>query len=145
MKSRTIVMALLAVFTLSIFAFAHGNHDADEIAKLIEKHYVGAQKTRNPELLETFFHDDWTMKSIDKEGKLVITDKKTFLSYFDPKKADPNRKVEVEFISIKVYGNSATALLKLILPNVTFYDSFQLMKFGKDWKVVSKIYHAVRK
>lgn len=144
MKLRAIVLSLLVVFTVSIFAIAHGNHDADKIAKLIEKHYIGAQKTRNPELLDTFFHDAWTMKGM-KDGKLVVTDKKTFLSYFDPKKADPKRKVEFEFISIKVYGETATVLLKLILPNVTYYDSFQIMKFGEDWKVVSKMYSAVRK
>ncbi|MDN5202684.1 nuclear transport factor 2 family protein [Fulvivirgaceae bacterium BMA10] len=55
---------------------------------------------------------------------------------------DGLQKFDHEFLHIDITGETASVKLKLIRNGILiFTDYITLLKFGEDWKIVTKIYH----
>lgn len=141
------LLVLSSVLLLSFFAAFAAVEDSTEkdvIKKAITDYYYGGQKGSNPKLLDQIFHEEWHLYSI-REGKLSITDKKTYLGYFDPSKANPDLNWDFEVYYVDVDGHAASAKVRLENDRVRFIDYFNMLKIDGKWWIVNKISFPTRK
>jgi hypothetical protein len=148
---RTVVFVAL-VFPAGLFAQTPAQapvSESDDVAavkSVIEEAYVkGIHIDQNVEAIRKGFHPAFTMYAY-KDGQVTTTSIDQWITSIEEgKKKNPNRpKVDtkVDFVSVQVSGNAATARLEMYKDGKhVFTDFMSLYKFDDGWKIVAKIYY----
>ena len=120
--------------------------DVAAVKRVIEEAYVkGIHIDQNVEAIRKGFHPSFTMYAL-KDGQVSTTSIEQWIASIEEgKKKNPDRpKVEtkVDFVSVEVSGNAATARLEMYKDGKhTFTDFISLYKLEDGWKIVAKIYY----
>ena len=140
-------MMITAVTLLVVSLTALSNPDEQEkVKEVITMSYVeGIHNLGSLDEVAKGFHPDFEML-INRDGVLTKYPISAWIeSMKKSRAANTNQTAEgtdVNFISIDVTGNAATAKFELIKGGkVIFTDYMFLYKFGEDWKIVSKIFY----
>jgi len=155
MKHLAILTAAIVAATVcAAIAFAQApaqppvaeSDDVAAVKRVIEEAYVkGIHIDQNVEAIRKGFHPAFTMYAY-KDGQVTTTSIEQWISSIEEgKKKNPNRpKVEtkVDFVSVEVSGNAATARLEMYKDGKhVFTDFMSLYKLEDGWKIVAKIYY----
>lgn len=128
---------LLLTVTLAAFTFhCASQSDRAKINKVLIDYIQG---TSNGEIqrIESAFHSDLNLYSVDKNEKLKIWKGSDYIKVFTPgEKTSRIGKV----LSIDYENNAATAKVEIKTPNRTFIDYFLLLKLNEGWKIIHKSY-----
>jgi hypothetical protein len=119
--------------------------EKNAIKEAIMKYYHQGHVESDPKLYDEILHDKWRFFFFDNKENLYIVNKKEYLSWYDPKKADNNLKWETEFYYVDVTENIGAAKIRLECQNVCYIDYFNLVKTQKKWWIVNKISHGIYK
>lgn len=120
-------------------------NEKDAIKTAIMDYYHEGHVKSDPELYKKILHDKWHFFFFDNEENLFVVDKKEYLSWYDPEKADESLKWETEFFYIDVTENIGAAKIKLECQNVCYIDYFNLVKTENKWWIVNKLSHGIYK
>jgi hypothetical protein len=115
------------------------------IRKAILDFYHEGHVKSDPELYKQILHDEWKFFWFDNQGKLRITEKSEYLSWYDPENVDPDLKWETEFYYVDVTDNIGAAKIRLECQKVRYIDYFNLVKLNGKWRVVNKLSHSNHK
>ncbi|OXA89996.1 nuclear transport factor 2 family protein [Flavobacterium hercynium] len=133
MRTRTTLLVVLIALFSSI------NAQSQEKA-LIEKamqSYLDGWQTGDTIKLGKVIHATCKLKNI-VDDQIVVTDRKTYLSRFQP---HPKAKgVEGKVLAIDITGNTAAVKSEIRTPEVVITDYFNLLKLKDQWYIVDKIY-----
>lgn len=139
MKKIVFVSILTAVFFNLLIGQDVYQKDREVIRKAVMDYYHQGHVVADPKLYENILHDEWRIFWLDKNGKLKMADKKTYMSWYDPKKADKTLKWETKFVYIDVSKNLAAVKLTIKNQKFGYTDYFNLMKIDGKWWIVHKI------
>lgn len=110
-----------------------------KIKKAIMEYYHEGHVKSDPKLYDEILHDAWKIFYLNEKGELEQADKKTYMSWYDPKENDTtlNWKTTIEYIDV----SEELASVKLRIENQKFgyVDYFNLMKIDGKWWIVHKI------
>lgn len=109
-----------------------------EITKALTDYYLEGHVKADPKLYEQILHPEWRM-FLMQEGKLVIVERSEYISFYDPAKADPEEKWEMEILSMDVAGQFASVKLRLESQKVRYIDYFNMMKLDGKWWIMHKM------
>lgn len=112
--------------------------ETDAILKAMQSYINGAKSGRGAEMKPTFHADATIFGYVGTD--LFAGPIQNLFDWNDQN--GPARDVEVRVSSIDIVGSCAA--VRLDVDNWTghrFTDFFNLLKFGDDWKVVSKIFY----
>lgn len=101
--------------------------------------YIEGSTDGQPDRLETAFHPDLNLYSINKEGKLNIWSGTDYIA--DTKEGKPTGEGG-KIISIDYENNAAVAKVEISHPNSksTYVDYFMLLKIENKWTIIHKMY-----
>jgi Putative lumazine-binding len=124
------------------------SEDEQAIKSLIQKSYLnGAFNGLDTKSMTEGFHPDFAIYYPDSNnilGKLAI---KEWISGIEASKADPKfdlktRAYDGKIISLDITGETASIKMELRQNQKLVYtDYLSLLRFGKTWKIVAKVYH----
>jgi metallo-beta-lactamase class B len=116
---------------------------ADEGPRRAIELYFQAHAFGNGDYIRQAFAADAKIRFVEgNEPKTWTTEE--FTKRFQQPAADEYRRVRrVERLDVS--GTAASAVLTLNYPQVLFTDHVGLLKFGNDWKIVSKVFSADRR
>jgi hypothetical protein len=151
MRKRTLSIGLISaavILTLSV-TFMEAQQENSEkaaIKNVVQTAYIaGIQNYGNIEDIRKGFHPGFNllMKRGETMNKRPIEEWIKIIESGKQKNPDgPAQKTTGKFVSIDITGGSAVVKLELYKNSQQiFTDYLFLYKFGKDWKIVSKIYH----
>jgi hypothetical protein len=112
--------------------------EASKIKAAILNYYSEAHITGESSLYKEILHPEWRFFLIES-GKLRIIDRSEYLTFYDPKKADPTLHWETEFFTIDVFDHLASVNLRLENEKVKYIDYFNMMKIEGKWWIVHKM------
>ena len=141
----TVVPAILSAQTLTQAPVAESD-DVAAVKRVIEEAYVkGIHIDQNVDAIRKGFHPSFAMYAY-KDGQVTTTSIEQWIASIEEgKKKNPDRpKVEtkVDFVSVEVSGNAATARLEMYKDGKhVFTDFMSLYKLEDGWKIVAKIYY----
>lgn len=139
---RFALLALAVTFALSSPSAA-GDEDAAAIRDVVNRAYVdGIHRQPDRAAIEAGFHPDFVML-VSSDGELIQVSLDMWLERmtFDGKPRP--EKVEAEFTSIDVTGDTATARLEVTKDGKHIYtDYFGFYRFEDGWKIVNKIFQS---
>jgi len=123
------------------------NQTEQTVKALIEECYInGALNQMNTSEMKRGYHKDFAIffSENDELRKLPLT---IWIEMIEGYKKsgvkDGIRNFKAEFLKIEVTETAAFVKLNLIRDNqLVFTDYITLLKFGDNWKIVTKIYHA---
>ncbi len=138
---KFIVFAVILIVAASAVSVTAQVYDPEKAAikKAIHDFYMEGQAKSDPQLFDQLFHESWHYYSHSREGGIRITDKATYLGYYDPANANPNREWKLTFLTVEVDGNIGFARFKLSWGRGFYIDYFSLMKLDGKWWVVHKM------
>lgn len=119
--------------------------EVDAIKQAIMDYYHEGHAKSDPGLYEEILHDEWKFFYVDAEGKLQITDKAKYLSWYQPENYDESLEWETEFYYVDVKGTVGAAKIRLENQKVRYTDYFNLVKLKGKWWIVHKISHSDHK
>ena len=99
--------------------------------------YIEAALKGDSNIAKPVFSDLATI-SFSENDSLVSSPIKALYDYYD--ETGPHH-AEYEITSLEVAGNVAIVRIDSKFGDVSFDDMFALVKDGKDWKIVSKVYN----
>jgi len=142
---KKIVFFFILISLLSNFFLGQDQIDKEKeaIKKAIMSYYHEGHVKSDPKLYEKVLHDEWKIFYLDKKGQLKIADKKTYMSWYDPKKVDKTLQWKTEFFYIDVSKYLASVKLKIGNQKFGYIDYFNLMKIDGKWWIVHKISHSL--
>ena len=143
MKKIVFVCLIIYCFTNFLFGQNQIYKEKEVIKKAIINYYHKGHVKSDPKLYENILHDEWRIFYLDKNGKLEIADKRTYMSWYDPKKADKTLEWKTEFFYIDVSKHLASVKLKIKNQKFGYIDYFNLMKIDGKWWIVHKISHSL--
>lgn len=120
--------------------------DVAAVKRVIEEAYVkGIHVDQDVEAIRKGFHPSFTMYAY-KDGQVTTTSIEQWIASIEEgKKKSPDRpklETKVDFVSVQVSGNAATARLEMYKDGKhVFTDFMSLYKFEDGWKIVAKIYY----
>jgi hypothetical protein len=141
-----------AVFPAVVFAQTPAQApvaESDDVAavkRVIEEAYVkGIHVDQDVEAIRKGFHPSFTMYAY-KDGQVTTTSIEQWIASIEEgKRKNPDRpklETKVDFVSVQVSGNAATARLEMYKDGKhVFTDFMSLYKFEDGWKIVAKIYY----
>jgi len=122
---------------------ARAEEDGAAVREVITKAYVeGIHQNRDRAAIEAGFHPDFVMHVLS-EGQLIQAPLEMWLARMTLDGTPNKKKIEAEFLSVDVTGDTATAKLKVVADGVQIYtDYFGLYRFADGWKIVNKIFQS---
>lgn len=99
--------------------------------------YIDAAIKGDSKIAQPAFAPLATMSYAEK-GKLVTVPIKELFAYYD--KTGPHQ-ASYDLTSVKVEGDVAIVSIDSRFGDARFDDMFTLVKDGRDWRIVSKVYH----
>jgi hypothetical protein len=124
------------------------SEDEQAIKSLIQKSYLnGAFNGLDTKSMAEGFHPDFAINYPDSNnilGKFTI---KEWISGIDSSKADPKfdpktRAYDGKIISLDITGETASIKMELRQNQKLVYTDYMLLlRFGKTWKIIGKVYH----
>ncbi|MBN9297636.1 MAG: nuclear transport factor 2 family protein [Filimonas sp.] len=146
MKQRTLIIVwAFCLFQANAQAQQKQLMEETVIRKQIESGYLnGALNDLNTAAMRNVYHTDFAI-FFEENGELKKLPLSNWISLIENYKKSNDtsglRKFTYEFVQIDVTGNAAFVKLKLMRNDVLiFTDLLTLLKFGDDWKIVTKIY-----
>lgn len=130
-------------FSLIVTGFTASAQSSEDSVKAVVNTLFTAMKTADGALLRTAFSDSAVLQTIarNKEGQTIIRNETVndFVKSISSLKKDAADE-RIEFASIKIDGNLASVWTPYkFYFNGTFShcgaNSFQLVRFGKEWKI----------
>jgi len=139
------------IIVLAFGAFAQDDsRDVKAIKEVIQTAYVeGLQNEGDAEKIDDGFHPEFALLIPDgkKLNRYFIKDwKASVLKRKEEGKLPKTdeQKVNITFDFVDVIGTAATAKIKFFVgKELVYYDYISLYKYGREWKIVSKIYYKV--
>ncbi|NHJ40060.1 MAG: nuclear transport factor 2 family protein [Asgard group archaeon] len=115
------------------------NQEVKAIKEAIMKYYHEGHVKHDYRYYENILHDEWKIFYLDDKGELQTADKKTYMSWYDPKDFSKNIPWETEFFYVDVTDNIASVKIRLETEKVRYIDYFNMMKIDGTWWMVHKI------
>jgi Putative lumazine-binding len=136
---KSFLAAAAAVVALSAFVSIDAARDAaerDAVEKPLKMYFSG-----DPEQLKQAFHPGATMFYARNDSLIVvpIPDYIARVAESRVKGGPPPQRTE-RIADVSISGTSAVARLELIYPQQTITDYMSLVKYGGEWRIVSKIF-----
>jgi hypothetical protein len=116
--------------------------EVSKIKEAILKYYSEAHITGESSLYKEILHPEWRFFLLDS-GKLRIIDRSEYLTFYDPKKVDPQLHWETEFFYVDIYDHLASVKLRLENEKVKYIDYFNMMKIESKWWIVHKMSYPI--
>ncbi len=142
------ILSVFIVFAIIFTAAAQNEREISTIKKVVQESYCeGLQNEGDAKKIEKGFHSDFKMQYVGQDGKLnvlSITDwkKRQVQKAKDgqlPLKGD--KVVTIKFMNVDVTGTAAVAKIQFLVGGkLKYVDYISLYKFGKDWKMVNKVF-----
>lgn len=112
--------------------------NAEELQGIIKaiEHYINAGRKGDSKIAAESFIPEATM-SWAENGKMKSVPIQELYKYFD----ETPRKASCEVVACNAADDIATVRVESEFDGARFSDMFSLVKDGKEWKIVSKIYH----
>ena len=105
--------------------------------------YFRAHAFGNGEYIRQSFTPDAKIEFVEGDQRKQWT-REEFAKRFQGPAADEYRRVRrIERLDVK--GSAASAVLTLDYPDVLFTDRMSLLKIGREWKIVNKVFSAERR
>ncbi len=117
----------------------HPDIESDLIKDVILSFYHKGHEESDPDKFDQILHDQWKLFYLDEEGDLQVADKRTYLSWYDPKFADKKLQWNTNFHSIDIDGHLATVKLNIENQKFGYLVYFTLMKLDTKWWIMNKI------
>lgn len=132
MKNQNLILVVLLLFSVNFYS------QSDEKSKIEEtiNTYFEGWKTGDTLKLGKAMHSTCKLKNL-KEGKIIVIERKTYLSFFKPKEKSNDN--EAKILSIDFFDKIGAVKCQLKTPKYLFIDYFNLMKEGDTWYIVDKI------
>ena len=135
-----LIFLLLGILANTTYAQEKSEQYEQSVIKdLIMNYYHEGHVKSDAKYYQDLFHDEWKMFSIGDDGNLFQVDKKTYLSWNDPAKADKSLKWKTDIHYIDVYGHLASVKVTIQNQNYGYIDYFNMMKINNKWWIVHKI------
>lgn len=112
------------------------NEDLSGIRKALDL-YVAAAVEGDSNVAKSAFAENATMSHAENDS-LVCLPIKALYDYYD---ATGKHPASYEISECSVAGDVAMVRIESVFGDTKFTDMFALVKEGKDWKIVSKIFH----
>ncbi len=148
MKKLVALFSLLILLVITSVNLIRVHHDEEAIKDALLTGYIhGAFNELNPEAMEQTFHKDFAIFSPGEDGEIRRYPIATWVENTRRTKENPSfdpegNKWDHKFTSVDVTGNSASVKLELYRDgNHVYTDYLSLLKFGREWKVVAKVYY----
>ena len=143
------VLALLASLTAfattpTLAGESDAGTDMAAIKEIITRAYLdGIHRNRDRAAIESGFHPGFVMH-VSRNGDLIQVPLANWLERM-PLGTPNDKKVEADFVSIDVVGDTATAKLEVSADGEHIYTDFMgLYRFEDGWKIVNKIFESHR-
>jgi Putative lumazine-binding len=124
------------------------SEDEQAIKSLIQRSYLnGAFNGLDTKSMAEGFHPDFAIYYPDSNTVLGKFTLKEWISGIDSSRSDPKfdpktRAFDGKIISIDITGEAASIKMELSQNQKLVYtDYMTLLRFGKSWKIVAKVYH----
>ncbi|REC63275.1 hypothetical protein DRF65_06365 [Chryseobacterium pennae] len=127
---------LIFVLTLFCFMNVYSQNDSQALIKETIEMYFDGWKKGDTLKVGKAMHSTCKLKNV-KEDKVVVFDRKTYLSGFKPKATVEN--IESKILNLDVTGNIAAAKCEIKTAKYIFIDYFNLMYTEGRWYIVDKI------
>lgn len=120
--------------------------DEAAIRATVERYFEGIMKN-DADLLRKAFHPDSHLYSVlgpdgDRYLNRSFSDWVQFTRGREPRASEGHSN---KILSIDQTGVAAVAKVELIWPEVTYVDYLSLLKFGDEWRIITKIWHQEKK
>jgi hypothetical protein len=141
MKTRTMLLCMLALFSFSL----HAQSDEAAIKQVITSAYIdGIQNGGSIDAIRKGFHPSFTMlRVIENDVKPYPIEE--WIAAIEKRKSEnstPSPKAEGKFINVDITGTAATVKLDLYREGKrTFTDYLVLHKFTEGWRIISKSFY----
>ncbi len=145
MKMLQITIGMLLFCNLLI---AQNQSESAAIQDVIQRAYIdGIHNQGEIEEIKKGFHPGFELLIKNQNGQLVKLPIYSWIETVEKRKLDnpqgPPNETTADYLSFDITGDAAVAKFDLYKAGKkTFTDYLFLYKFGDDWKIVSKIYHA---
>lgn len=107
------------------------------------ENYIKALQTGNVEYARLAFHKDARMIGNNRAGYLSMPIEE-WMAGFDGKPSDDEAQRKRSFQIIDLTPTTGVARVDLAYPGVTFIDYMTLLKVDGEWKIINKLFHAIR-
>lgn len=135
----------MGFFFVSCLMSADEATEEAAIIKVVESAYLkGVCNVGDPEAVKKGFHEDFSLKGINK-GKLSVLPISQWIEIINKRKAKgdypPEEKIRFEYPLIDITGNAAMIKIKYMRGNEHIYtDYLLLLKFSEGWRITDKVY-----
>jgi hypothetical protein len=140
---RSVIAAAGAILALSAFVSLNAARDASEreaVEKPLKMYFSG-----DPEQLKQAFHPGATM-FFARNDSLIAVPIPEYIARVAASRAkgDPAPQRTERIAQVDISGTSAVARLELEYPQQKITDYMSLVKYGGEWRIVSKIFSRER-
>ncbi|UHO38562.1 nuclear transport factor 2 family protein [Chryseobacterium capnotolerans] len=136
MKKQNLIFVLTLFCFMNLYAQNNAQNNAqNSIRETIEMYFDGWKKGDTLKVGKAM-HSTCKLKNL-KEDKVIVFDRKTYLSGFKPKTTF--EKIESKILSLDITGNIAAAKCEIKTAKYIFTDYFNLMYTEGRWYIVDKI------
>lgn len=134
LKIRNIFLLLAGFCVMNTFAQAQSADD--EALKTTLNNYLDGGTQGDTARLNKAFHPNAMQRYVGSDGRLKDMAIRVFIS----KVPAGGVKRTTRIVSYNYIGNSATATTESVHESFKFIDFLNLLKFGDEWKIVSRVY-----
>ena len=140
MKKYVVLIALIAVGSLSYGYKVWADEKEKQLARVPLENYLKGHATGDPEFMRKAFHTEGQLIFV-RDGKYST---RSFAEYIGgmsgkPPADEARRKRWIE--SVDVAGNAAVGKIILDYPTARFVDYMTLLKIDGEWKIVNKSFY----
>jgi hypothetical protein len=136
---RSLIAAAGAIVALSAFVSVNAAHDATEreaVEKPLKMYLSG-----DPEQLTQAFHPGATMFFARNDSLIAVPIPEYIARVAESRaKGGPPPQRTERIAQVDITGTSAVARLELEYPQQKITDYMSLVKYGGEWRIVSKIF-----
>ncbi len=125
------IILILLTFTSGLFAFSD---EREAILGCVDRFYH-SKRTGDLQLMRAVLHDSWQMKYLERQAKVNIVARDTYVNYFK------NGGMSVSSYQITILDtsrNGEIAQVKVVYGNCDEY--LTLFKIEGKWRIVDKVY-----
>jgi hypothetical protein len=134
----SILAAAGAIVALSAFISIDAARDATEreaVEKPLKMYFSG-----DPEQLKQAFHPGATMFFARNDSLIAVPIPEYIARVAESRAKGPPPQRTERIADVSISGTSAVARLEIVYPQQTITDYMALVKYGGEWKIVSKIF-----
>lgn len=153
MKFAYVLAALLAATALptAVQASATSENAAEKTAGEAEmkaasvpvENYIKALQTGNVDYARMAFHKDARMIGNNRTGYVSMPIEE-WMTGLTGKPSDDEAQRKRSFRIVDLTPTTGVARVDLVYPGVTFVDYMTLLKVDGEWKIINKLFHAIR-